>query len=124
MTQTSNPSNIHKGMFLEFVAMLSATTMQHMGKTINPLTGKTDINMEAAQATIDILEMIEAKTRGNRDRDEDRFVANALTTLRMNFVETKASVPQPSAPGATPPASPTPPPEESGKDPRFHKSYG
>ncbi len=111
----------YKKMFLEFVAMLAATTMQHMGKTINPFTGKVEIHLDAAQATIDMLEMLEAKTRGNRDAEEERSLKNTLTNLRMNFVEVKATPPQPNPASAPPDAGASGTAE---KEPRFHKSYG
>jgi len=123
MTSASRQNETHKAMFVDLVAMLSATTMQQMGKTINPMTGKTELNLEAAQATIDLLEMIEAKSRGNLDRDEERFIKTSLTTLQMNYVETKAATPaQPPPPETTPP--PATPPGDEGKEPRFHKTYG
>lgn len=126
MPNTSQPNDTHKAMFLDLIAMLSATTMQQMGKLINPMTGKTEVNMEAAQATIDMLEMLEAKSRGNLDRDEERFLKTSLTTLRMNYVETKSATPAtppPATPVAPTPADATPPADES-KEPRFHKTYG
>ncbi len=128
MTNTAQQTETHKAMFLDLIAMLSATTMQQMGKTINPMTGKTELNLDAAQATIDLLEMIEAKSRGNLDRDEERFIKTALTTLRMNYVETKASTPSPT-PAPTPPSAEPPPPNsptpsEETKEPKFHKTYG
>lgn len=124
MSDTKKSAEAHKAMFLDFVAVLSATTMQQLGKIISPLTGKAEVNLEAAQATIDMLEMIEVKTRGNRDRDEDRFLANTLTTLRMNFVETRNSPPPRASDDK--PASPSDAPDsqDRGKETRFHKSYG
>jgi polyhydroxyalkanoate synthesis regulator phasin len=109
--------NIHKAMFLDLIAMLSTTTMQQMGKIINPMTGKTEINLEAAQATIDMLEMLEAKSRGNLDREEERFIKTSLTSLQMNYVETKAATPAPAP-------TPAPTPAEETKEPKFHKTYG
>lgn len=120
MTAPSPRDDTHKAMFMDLVAMLSATTMQQMGKIINPLSGKTELNLDAAQATIDLLEAIEAKTQGNLDREEDRFLKNTLTTLRMNFVETRA---KPAPPPASSPPSPTTA-DGATKEPRFHKSYG
>lgn len=122
----STPSNdINKALFLNLVAMLSATTMQYMGKIINPMTGKTEINLDAAQGMIDMLEMIEAKSHGNLDREEERFVKQTLTTLRMNFVETKTSKPAETAAAQPEPApAGTPPTGDSSKEPKFHKSYG
>ena len=132
MTDTNHGTDVHKAMFMELVIMLSSSAMQQLGKIINPLTGKTECNLEAAQATIDMLEMIEAKTRGNLDRDEGRLLANTLTSLRMNFVETAAATPPDSKPdakaepapagnAAAEPASSEP---KTDKEPKFHKTYG
>lgn len=84
---------------MQLVIMLSSSAMQHLGKIINPMTGKTELNLEAAQATIDMVEMIEAKTRGNLDKDEERLIRNTITTLKLNYVET-AAAPAPQAPEA------------------------
>jgi hypothetical protein len=46
------------------------------------------VDLEAAQFTIDILEMIEAKTAGNLDSDEQRLLKDTLSSLRLNYVET------------------------------------
>ena len=118
MTETND---MHKAMFMQLVIMLSSSAMQHLGKIINPMTGKTELNLEAAQATIDMVEMIEAKTKGNLDRDEERLLKNTLTTLRMNYVETASTAP---AKAETPAATQeTPPAGEPPKDPKFHKTY-
>jgi len=88
---TPTPLEMHKAMFMQLVIMLSSSAMQHLGKIINPMTGKTELNLEAAQATIDMVEMIEAKTKGNLDRDEERLLKNTITTLKLNYVETAAA---------------------------------
>ena len=95
--------DIYKAMFMELIMMLSSSAMQQLGKIIDPMTGKTELHLDAAQATIDMLEMLEAKTKGNLDHDEDRLVKNILTSLRMTYVETSASAPA-KAPEAAPAA--------------------
>jgi hypothetical protein len=84
-------SETHKALFMELTMMLSSSAMQHLGKIINPLTGKTELNLEAAQATIDMLDMLQAKTQGNLDRDEERLLKSSISSLQMNYVETAAS---------------------------------
>lgn len=129
MTETHQAQDMHKALFMELVIMLSSSAMQQLGKIINPLTGKTEVNLAAAQATIDMVEMIESKTRGNLDRDETRLLANTLTSLRMNYVETATA--QPAAkpdttekPQAAPEADPKSDPVSSEKkEPKFHKAY-
>jgi hypothetical protein len=127
MAEDNSTVETHKAFFIELILMLSSSAMQQLGKIINPLSGKAELNLEAAQATIDMVEMLEAKTRGNLDRDETRLLTNTLTSLRMNYVETAAQPPKDSKPEAKAespaPAAKTeaPPPE---KDPKFHKTYG
>lgn len=128
MNSTPETAEMQKALFMQLVMMLSSSTMQYMGKLMNPMTGKTELNLEAAQATIDVLVMIEAKTRGNLDRDEERFIKNTLATLQLNYVETSQAAPAksdtpPPAPAAEPTQPPAgePPPE---KEPKFRKSYG
>jgi hypothetical protein len=127
MTETHQTQDMHKALFMELVIMLSSSAMQQLGKIINPLTGKTELNLAAAQATIDMMEMIEVKTRGNLDRDEQRLLSNTLTSLRMNYVET-ASAPAAAAkeePKVEPSTGEDPKPvtPTDKKEPKFHKSY-
>jgi len=71
--------------------------MMFMGRLANPQTGKVEApNMEAAQIFIEQLEMLEAKTSGNLNNEEARLLSQALTTLRMTYVEAvgKGSVDQ------------------------------
>lgn len=119
----SPSTDMHKAMFMELVIMLSSSAMQHLGKIINPMTGKTELNLEAAQATIDMVEMIEAKTKGNLDRDEDRLLKNTLTSLRMNYVETASSAPAKDEKPTEPAPEAKPAENKDEKEPKFHKSY-
>ena len=81
----------HQTLFMHLVMMMSSSAMQHMGKTVNPMTGKTDIDLDGAAFAIDMLEMIEARTAGNLDKDEDRILKSQLANLRLNFVEASES---------------------------------
>ncbi len=143
MTEEISPNDMNKALFLNLVMMLGATAMQQLGKTVNPLTNKTEVDLRGAQATIDLLAMIKNKTEGNLDTDETRLLSDTLASLQMNFVETSPSAPaQDAAEAPEPPkaeaeeggeeASPAPEgaaeveaPTEGGKhkEPKFHKSY-
>ncbi len=116
------PEEMQKALFSHLVMSLASSAMQHLGKLVNPMTNTTETNIEAAQSTIDVIEMLEAKTKGNLDDEEARFLSQTLTALRMNYVETTtapapAPAPEPPKPG-TPPADP--PPEDKK---RFTKKY-
>jgi len=133
MPQTADTPDINKALFIQFVLMLSSSAMQQLGKLMDPHTGKAETNLEAAQSTIDLLVMLDAKTRGNLDREEERFLKNTLATLQMNFVETAQSAPAkpeaaaPAAESAAPTDAPktgaAEAPAAEAKEPKFHKSY-
>lgn len=74
-------------LFLGLVASLHSTGMVQLGKIANPITGKAERDLDAVRQTIDLLEMIQVKTRGNLSEDETRFIEHALYELRMNFIE-------------------------------------
>lgn len=124
----------NKALFTEMVIMLSTSALQHLGKIINPGTGKAEIHLEAAQATIDMLAMLEAKTRGNLDHEESRLLRNTLASLQMNYVETaqspagqqaSAQQAQEKSSASTPPPESAPPAgEKDQKERKFHKTYG
>lgn len=83
------------GMFQGLVISLAAAAMQHLGKTLNPVTHKIEKNLPAAQATIDMLDMLEARTKGNLDDAEVKLLKNILAELKLNYVETLNEKPSP-----------------------------
>lgn len=78
----------NEGMFQGLVVSLAAATMQHLGKTLNPMTSKVEKNLPAAQSTIDMLDMLEAKTKGNLTETEAKLLQSVLAELKLNYVET------------------------------------
>ncbi|MCX6992764.1 MAG: DUF1844 domain-containing protein [Kiritimatiellaeota bacterium] len=145
---TESKPDINKVLFMHLVSMLAMSAIQQMGKLVDPGTGKAEINLEAAQATIDMLDMLEARTRGNLDVEETKLLKNTLMSLKMNYVETtemknaecrmQNEKPRdkmsPEGPKNTAPKSESPAQEKSEplepkpgteqvKDPKFHKSY-
>lgn len=129
-------NDYEKALFANLVMMLSSSAMQQLGLLMNPLTNKAEMNLEAAQMTIDMLTTLQKKTAGNLDADEERMFADAVASLQMNFVEKKnaaaeagSDVPGPSTAEPEPDAdADTNPVESAGareaKDPKYHKSYG
>ena len=96
----------------------ASMAMIFLGHTPHPESGKTEVNLDHARVFIDTLEMLEAKTRGNLDKDEERFLKQNLTSLRMAYVEAvNQGAAQPAAP-PTPeaaPANPAAPASASGE---------
>jgi hypothetical protein len=68
---------------------LSIASAAYMGLGIAPRgTGeKSEENLSLAKQNIDLLELMQAKTKGNRTAEEDRLIEQLLFELRMRFVE-------------------------------------
>jgi hypothetical protein len=75
--------------FTGFILSLSTAAMYHFGDIPDPYTQKREKNLTAARQTIDILSMIQEKTRGNLDEQEKEILGGALYELRMRFVKEK-----------------------------------
>ncbi len=73
--------------FTTFILSLSHSAMLHLGEAPDPESGKTMQSLPLARQTIDLLSMLEEKTRGNLSGDEERLVAQILFDLRMRYVE-------------------------------------
>lgn len=98
MSEEPKQSELFQGLILS----LAAAVMQHMGKTLNPMTQKVEKNMTAAQSTIDMLDMLEAKTKGNLSEAEAKLMTHVLAELKMNYVETLNEKPEASTEAAKP----------------------
>lgn len=76
--------------FVAFVLSLASNAAIHFGDMPDPITHETrPPNLEAAAQTIDIIAMLEAKTRGNLSVEERQLVEQILYELRMRFVEAR-----------------------------------
>jgi Domain of unknown function (DUF1844) len=74
-------------LFLQLVLGFQQSGMMALGKLTNPITHKIEVQLGVARDTIDTLAMIEARTQGRLDADEARILRQALTDLRLNYVE-------------------------------------
>ncbi len=61
-----------------------------MGKLTNPLTGKVERDLHQAKITVDMLGMIQKKTEGNLDENEERILDTVMLELQMNYVDETA----------------------------------
>lgn len=73
--------------FGTFVVGLSTQALVHLGELPDPNTNQPATDLAAAQQLIDIIAMLETKTRGNLDRDEQAMLEAILFELRMKYVE-------------------------------------
>jgi len=77
----------NEAMFAALISGYATQAMVGLGKIASPITGEIERDLEQARAMIDILEMLEAKTEGNRTEAETGALRQALSMLRLNFVE-------------------------------------
>ena len=70
-----------------FVLSLSSSVLVQLGEVCDPNSGQTCQNLDIARHTIDILGMLEQKTRGNLTPDEETLLKNVLFELRMKYVQ-------------------------------------
>jgi Domain of unknown function (DUF1844) len=69
-----------------FVLSLSQAALLHLGEIDNPETGKREVNFPLARQSIDLLTMLQDKTRGNLTEEELKLLENLLYDLRMKYV--------------------------------------
>ncbi len=73
--------------FSTFIISLSTQALMHLGEIPNSLTGKVEMEIPAAKQTIDIISLLQEKTRGNLDQGEEKLMEEVLYDLRMKYVE-------------------------------------
>ena len=73
--------------FGTFVLSMSSSALVHLGEVPEPESGLMQENLLAAKQTIDILCMLERKTKGNLDQQEARLLKDMLFELRMKYVQ-------------------------------------
>ena len=74
-------------LFLQLVLGLQQSGMMSLGKLMNPMTRKIEKNLDVAKDTIETLNALEVRTKGNLDPDEERVLQQVLTEMRMNYVD-------------------------------------
>jgi len=73
--------------FSTFVVSLNASALMHLGLMEDPTRGQKVKNLELGKQTIDILVMLEEKTKGNLSSEEEQLLRNILYDLRINYVK-------------------------------------
>ena len=73
--------------FSTFIFSLSSSALVQLGELNDPSTGSKSLNLPVAKQTIDIIAMLEEKTKGNLTGDEEKLLKNILHDLRMKYIE-------------------------------------
>ena len=72
--------------FSTFVLSLASSALVHLGEVPNPETGSTARDEALARNAIDLLTMLDDKTRNGLAPDESKLMRDVLYELRMKFV--------------------------------------
>ena len=74
--------------FTAFVLSLASAAAIHFGDLPDPVSGEpSEPNLDGAAQMIEILSLLEQKTRGNLTLEERQFLEQVLYELRLRFVE-------------------------------------
>ena len=84
MAEESTELNPH---FLQLVLSLQSAAMFQMGKTASPVSGKIERDMIQAKISIDLLNMLQEKTKGNLSEQEKQIIDSTVYNLQMNYVD-------------------------------------
>lgn len=83
------PSDVGKKIeanFTQFIGGFAVQTLVHLGRMSNPMSGATSIDLPNAKYSIDILGILQEKTKGNLTPEESEYLSNLLRDLRMEYV--------------------------------------
>ncbi len=78
--------------FANFIMTIASNAASSLGMMEHPVTHKREVDLELAKHWIDILGMLERKTKGNLAPQEEKIVESLLADLRMQYVSLTSSV--------------------------------
>jgi hypothetical protein len=81
-----NASGAEEMNFASFLISLGTQAFMHLGDIPNPLTQQRDKDVPAAKQMIDLLGILQTKTRGNLTPEEERLLQQLLLDLRLRYV--------------------------------------
>jgi hypothetical protein len=81
------PEQKQQALFMQLVLMFHQAAWQQLGKIPNPMTNKVERDLAQARMSIDLLDMLKARTQGNLSEDEARVLEQVLRELKLNFVD-------------------------------------
>lgn len=72
--------------FPSFIVSMATQALMMMGEIPDPESKLTSMNLSAAKQTIDIIAVLEEKTKGNLTEEEEKLLTEILASLRLAFV--------------------------------------
>ena len=72
--------------FVTFLSGLAGQVLISLGQVESPITKKREPDMQRAKQTIDLLQVLKAKTKGNLTEEERKYLDGLLYDLRMRYL--------------------------------------
>ncbi len=91
---TMNNTEKQQMLFVQLISSLHGAALMQMGKMKNPASDTLERNLEQAELTIEMLDMLKERTKGNLSNDEDKFVSSVISEVKLNYVDEKAKEPK------------------------------
>jgi len=73
--------------FTTLIISLSHSARLHLGDAPDPISGERVVDLPLARQSVDLIALLQEKTRGNLTGEEERVLSQALFDLRMRYVE-------------------------------------
>lgn len=89
MGQTENQGSLHEATFSMLVMSIASGAAMALGLAPNPQTQKTEVDKAMAKFNIDLLLVLQTKTKSNLSDDESKLLSSLLNDLQMKFVQLK-----------------------------------
>lgn len=70
-----------------FIFSLSSSALVHLGEIPEPETNRSEVDLPVAKQIIDTLGMLQEKTKGNLDKEEESLLKAVLYDLRMRYIQ-------------------------------------
>jgi hypothetical protein len=87
---SSSPDKLPPPSFSLLVATFASQATVAFGQVPNPIDGKTEVRLDLAKHAIDMLAIVEQKTKGNLTDGEAAMLESVLHQLRLMYVESSA----------------------------------
>lgn len=75
--------------FAAFIMSLSTSALYHLGEIGDPETGRREKDLTLAKHTIDTLDLLQKKTRGNLTGEEHGLLQDVISDLKIRYVRVK-----------------------------------
>ena len=106
-SERPRPSEMPQADFKALIGMLASQAIMYLGAMADPKSGRAMVDLTGAQFSIDLLDVLEAKTKGNLSDDEAQELRLVSAELRSRFVQISQLIAKQAATPPEPGAGPT-----------------